>query len=281
VASVWSSAIGGNWKPGRGYTHCINMWNLESLLHQLEREKLQGTVDKLGILAHGDRPGQVLLEGKKRVMNSFNLHEFSAAITSLSRFLRPSGKMIFFSCLAGMGSEGDKLLAAISALLPGREIVGFNELGWVGPGTGGELGGAPSVAGAIKARGNLPDRSSAAAVGLPYLTEWSPSAKWARDGYIVRPPRKEVLTAQTLDPLGEQRCGSFWCKGHRKPGQWCRDYQRSPGWIRQRNLIERGLGPLGLETHYRALGRGPKGVFRSKGNRPSRGPLGVLTTKNR
>ena len=284
TASVWASVIGGRWVPGRGYTHCFNIWNLATLTSQLESEKLRRSVVKIGILAHGDRPGQVLFEANKKIMTVATLNQFSKDIKGLSNFLTPKGKLIFFSCIAGLGLPGDRLLIAISRMLPGRTIVGFNELGWVGAGTRGELGGAASTAGMIKARGHVIDKSNKGAANLPYLTETSPSAKWAKDGYIIRPPISEVKTAQATDPMKKRRCGSFYCPGHKKIGQWCMGkYFRSPGWLQYRDIHERasGLldGQLNRSDKARRGGRGVQGIRKGGRRSTNRGPIGAYGKK--
>jgi hypothetical protein len=230
MATVWASRVGGTWSPANGWTHCLGFWTLDNLISQMEKEGLRG-ISKLGIIAHGDRGGLVQLD---RDLTPETVHTFSSEFKKLRYYLTPNARLVFFSCIAAQGIEGDKLLSALSKLLPGREVAGFIVFGWMPPGTKGELGGVPSPAGAFYEAGGTLFKRAEDYRGQKLVNEWHETTKWARDGWIVRPPRFEVLSEQTKKGKkgellnSQKRCGSIFCPGHREYGHWCKDYTRHP-----------------------------------------------------
>ena len=229
MTGVWASAIGGNFKPANNYTHCYNIWEFKFLLQKMAEDELYGNVDKIGILAHGDKPGQIQFENGNRVLNIESLKQFTEELKRLKFFLKPNGKLIFWSCIAAAGEKGEKLLAAISRLLPGRCIIGFTVV--AGVGVLEYLGGAPSQAGFLKDLANIPSRNLEFQKKAPRLTIWSYTAVWAEGNSIVRPSQSTILSAQYKDP--KNRCGSIWCRGHKKKGYQhrCNHYRKVPGKI--------------------------------------------------
>lgn len=249
------------WKPGNGWDICISFWNLENLTAQMEKASLKGKVTKIGILAHGDRGGLIQLD---RDLTRKTLGQFASDFAKLYRFFGGWGKLIFFSCIAGLGPEGDLFLSALSKLLPGIVVVGFTENNWVpgsvGGGTGWKAGDfAPSPAGSVYKAGHLNDANPASYRGKPLLTEFDESAKWAAQGWIVRPPKREVINLQTFqDNAGkllnpDKFCGSVSCKGHSAFGHWCRQYKRHPNTMKHaehsHRLIRNSYGAM----EYRIL----------------------------
>jgi len=227
MAGVWASAIGGNFKPAYGYAHCYNIWEFKYLLEKMDEDRLYGKVDKIGILAHGDKPGRIQFENGRRVLTVESLQQFTGELKKLRFFLTPNGKLIFWSCIAAAGDKGEKLLAVISRILHGRSIIGFTVVAGAGVLSG--LAGAPSPAGYLKDLANIPSRDLEFQKKAPRLTIWSPTAVWAQDNSIIRPAKSTVLSAQYKDL--KSRCGSIWCQGHKKKGQRCNPYRKVPGKI--------------------------------------------------
>jgi hypothetical protein len=227
MTGVWASYIGGNFKPANNYTHCYNFWKFNSLIEKMGEEGLYGKVGEIGILAHGDKPGLVQFEGGMRVLTVESLQLFKEDIEKLRFFLTPNGKLIFWSCIAGAGDPGEKLLAAISKLLHGRTIIGFTVVAGAGVVDG--FAGAPSPAGHLKDLANIPSRDLEFQKYAPRLTIHSSTAVWAQDDLIIKPDSLTVTSAQRKDP--KNRCGSIWCQGHKEQGykHRCPHYGKVPG----------------------------------------------------
>ena len=232
AGTVWASRSGQKWKPANGYSHCVGFWTLDNLVSNIKGEGLS-SVTRLAVLAHGDSAGLIQLD---KNLTYGSLSTFAQPLKKLSG-LMPYGKLIFFSCLSGLGWQGDRLLCAISTHLRNVQVIGFTVKGW-GPGT---VGGAAlragdfaaTPAGSIYDAGHLGQTDPSAYKGKPFLNEYSPNAKVAVNGWIVRAPRREILNRQlgkdankkALNP--SKLCGSVSCKGHKKIGHVCHPYRRA------------------------------------------------------
>jgi hypothetical protein len=183
------------------------MAGLTDLAQSLQTAKLGGVVTHLAIVAHGDAPGQVVLDGK---LTALSIADFQQALRRLRDFLTPSGMLTFYSCIAGRGPEGSSLLCEVSKWLPGRTVVGFELYGLIGP------PGIPNAPGNMMAT-----ESSNAQVAMNpeaqhgRLSPWCPFAKRAKDGQIVHYPM--------LEQAGRpgNRCANPQCPGHSAPSHSC------------------------------------------------------------
>ncbi|HKU39070.1 MAG TPA: DUF4347 domain-containing protein [Polyangiales bacterium] len=213
MATVWAHVAGtGKWtsQPSTGWSHTIEIKGLADLASSLGKASLGGRVTQLGIVAHGDAPGQVVLERK---LTPSSIDTFDTAWTRLGGYLSSDGMLAFYSCIAGRGPEGTALLTAISTKLRGRTIVGFELYGLIGS------TGMPNAPGAIVAT----DSSSAEQaidrkVQYGRLTPWCPFAKRARNGEIVHYP----ILEQADRP--NKRCANPACPGHKEPGHFCQGW---------------------------------------------------------
>lgn len=228
--NVWGGGpkFNARWLPANGWTTCINFSSLGNLVEQMKDKKITpGGVDRLGIVAHGDAAGLVQLTGKyipgAKDLTVANRQYYAKDLQKLKSYLAPSGWLIFFSCVAARGRAGDKLLGMLSRVLPGRTIVGFTTFGFVPVHP---LMVNPLAAGDVYVAGF--DRSSNPAhyKGKPRQTIWTASAKWAKNGYIIRQPADELKAYQKRLP--DKRCGSVFCLGHARFGDVCTPYKRHP-----------------------------------------------------
>ena len=204
MATVWAAQVGA-WLDQAyetGWSHTITFRSLGDLNTKMEQRKLQGKVSKLGIVAHGDKPGQVVLD---RVMTASNLKSFDTELERIRWFLKRDAQVTFYSCIAGKADEGSRFLMALSKMLPGRTIVAFTLYGE----TDGALG-IPGDPGKVRQR-----ESSlvAAPPNAPLLTPEHPATKWAKDGSLIR--------NAPLERGAQNRCAKPRCPGHSSPLHRC------------------------------------------------------------
>jgi len=226
---VWAAGpkIEGVWGPGHGWTMAMPAFSsLGNLISQMKDRNLKGIVSRLGIVAHGDSPGLIQLTGDFipgfKDLTVSNLSHYASDLKELRLYLEPAGWLMFFSCIAGSGQQGDRLLSALSRLLPGRTIVGFTTYGWAPT----LLGGAKIPAGDVYDAGYDQRSKRVDQKGKKPMTEWYKTAKWAKNGWIIRQPRDELDYYQNRLP--EKRCGSIFCLGHKASGDMCDPYKRDP-----------------------------------------------------
>ena len=209
-ATVWATRVG-KWAKDHstGWGYIFEFSGLKDLVVSMARAGLRGRVAQLGIVAHGDKGGRVVLD--RDLTPDRVSSEFSSELADLGRFLTPDGSLAFYACIAGKGTDGSDLLVNLSNALPGRTIVAFVLYGYIGP------GGAPNMPGMVEADDdqNLPPRKEDA---LGYLDPWCRWAKRAKNGQIVHIP----ITEQNVRP--GKKCANPHCGNHDNLGDSC------PGW---------------------------------------------------
>ena len=165
-----------------------------------QRGGLRGAVARLAIVAHGDRDGVVELDPP---LTLSTVGRYGSNFDRLRLFLTRNAFLEIYSCVAGAGEDGSRLLNEISVRLPGRTVVGFivsgetqaNEaLSRMSPQTPGHIREAPHSLGTGRS----------GRTGL--LTPWSFYAKWSRNGRVVRMP--------ILGRDRDNRCANPECPGH-------------------------------------------------------------------
>ena len=179
----------------------------------MDKEGLRGRVGHLAIVSHGDDWGQVKLDPVLTV-GSVSSPFYRNAFNDLSDYLLVDGMLTFYACVAGKNEPGSRLLVAISKLLRGRTIVGFEVFGVVNIAFGGPGNDSPGTV-----RGTM----SLSSDGLPdseigTLHPWCRFAKRARNGRVVHMPMLE----QSKRP--NMTCANISCPGHSHPSHAC------PGW---------------------------------------------------
>lgn len=201
MENVWAFYTG-SFRPnaGLGWNICFPIKSLENLCEQMKKRDLQYSVDKIGIVAHGDMNGVIQLD---RQLKPETIASFRKELDELTTYLKIGGMLIFFSCMAGRGNEGDKLLCGLSLRLEGRYVIGFTVTGGIGTDKPGEIFATEYTQDGVSFK------------GLPLLTEQSYDSKWAMEGQIVRIP----LIEQVKRP--NYRCAWKECPGHESPIHRC------------------------------------------------------------
>lgn len=215
---VYHREVGTAWVPGNGWgvimpgpfdnsLHLfrqLNEYNLEDVF-SFARASLHHSIHKLGIVAHGHRynEGSIVIGDELSAVTLIPGSRLHAQMQIIGReFLTPDAHVIFFSCdgAAGSNGEGSNLLRALSALWPGRTVIGFVTKGYVA--------GTNGIASASSA-GNIVDTLTSASPsteprGFPRLNVSGPSAVHARDGQIVKwaDPRELWRLYQQHNPRG-------------------------------------------------------------------------------
>jgi hypothetical protein len=212
MATVWAFREGKFIvKPSSGWTHSIEFgtdkhppimqgsrdYGTSDLIEQLENVHLRVAVERLDIVAHGD-PGRVFMSGPDRRW------ALPQHFRDLSPYLKSGAMLVFASCRAGVGPDGDMFLMAVSDSLPHRVIVGYDSWGWFSPV-------APSDPGQVCASTTQGNPGP----GAPLLTPWGEHAKWAYQGKIVRFPAGEQKLYRN------KHCANPACRGHASESDRC------------------------------------------------------------
>ncbi len=177
----------GVWQKG-SWDHLIEFTSLGDLVGQLTRVGASH-IDKLGIVAHGNQPGLVLLD---RDLTPESAPSFSSEFSALSQYMNDYGRLIFFSCKAGEGEPGTRLLNILSgsSFLPNRHVIGFAVFGYIGA-SGGDNTAGEVFADLHPTDASKPDIGPADQTGDTHLTEHSWHSKWSLNGQIIRRPMND------------------------------------------------------------------------------------------
>lgn len=168
----------------------------------------RGEVVRLAIMAHGDQGGQVAVNGRSSpaVLNPGNVASFHADLHAIGLLTREQGStIILMGCLAGQGTEGTRLLMALSRVWPGRRVVGFSTVGYRHPGEMKRRGEACELPGMrdtdathyLMANPPRWDSLWTDFARLPWASEGSTHAKVVLNGVLERCPDGELCS----DPL--------------------------------------------------------------------------------
>jgi hypothetical protein len=210
MATVWAAHIApriGQWQQQAyetGWSHTFRFSSLTHLVNQMSycrglRERHPtaplrtmrpprpdsheyGQVTRLGIVAHGDREGVVELD---RHLTADSMPSFATELEELSTYLTPDAKVIFYSCIAGAGIDGDRLLNTLSVRLRGQTIIGFTVFGETDASEALSAI-APQSPGRVREAPHGRGTGRSGREGL--LGPWSIYAKWSLNGAIVRRP---------------------------------------------------------------------------------------------
>lgn len=191
--NIWANCRGA-FQPGNGWDNVISLPrtnNLRYLIQELERMGARGQVSRLALIAHGDEPGVIHTDPLMNQVSIFQSATVAGPIADLRDYLEPSAQVLLMSCIAGAGPQGSSFLRALSTFWPGRTVVGFI--------TSGEINSYYFTAGDVFdtggafVGGTVLDRLPRAELIRRRLTPQSASAKWARNGEIVRLPSAEIV----------------------------------------------------------------------------------------
>ena len=191
--TVWAYRVGA-FSPGNGWSQVVSLpmtGNLSYLLDELGTRGLQGQVERLAIVAHGDAPGIVNTDPRMDNDSIWRSAAVCGPISTLRDFLTPTAQVMLVSCIAGAGPDGTRLLCALSSFWPGRTVIGFITSGEFNPyyTTAGDI----FDTGGAFTGGTVLSRLSRSALFALRMTPSRPTAKWARDGGVVRMPRRETI----------------------------------------------------------------------------------------
>jgi hypothetical protein len=176
----------------------------------LETVAPAAAVGKLGVLAHGDSDGTLIVG--KDVLTFSSLSQYHPVFSRLNLALAPAAEVYIYGCISGHEAAGTLFLQEISRLLPEREIIGFNSLTTVQPLSSRRVDGKPCYdpdpwTTGIDLRKGQPDEyhlpitndlqmhtiEKQLKKGLVYerATRDAKAAKVARNGRVIRWPASE------------------------------------------------------------------------------------------
>ena len=186
IQNVWASGLHTFRTVPVIWNHALNFIDMNGLIDELSQRRLT-SIHRIGIVTHGDSNGVVQFPPDITHLNIRSDRNIRSLIQRFGTLLSPTASIIIYGCLAGRGQEGNTLLIEISNLLPGRTIIGFTTVSAVGPsGNAGDI----RDTGLTAYSGGL---SVSSISRLPLQNEQSDSAKWARNGAIVRPAPNDDL----------------------------------------------------------------------------------------
>lgn len=207
------------WKKGNEWTQTCGFMSVKHLWDRLWKENWK--IDKLAIVAHGEQiAGRIMLE---RELSVNTIQYFKTEFKNIANYCMTSGgRLIFFSCAPAVGGEGDKLLCKLSEIMSNCEVVAFTKI--LETGRAGALDFTGTKAGKMWELGDSSKKN---------VNEYSSIAKWAKNGYVIKPPKAEVEMIQSIKAHNKRLnpkklCGSMNCIGHAAYGTMCKNYIRHP-----------------------------------------------------
>lgn len=162
----------------------------------------RGQLSRLAINAHGES-GEVAINGQRHPVKLTAVTlasdpDIQADLSAIRDALDPAATLLFMGCLAGKGLGGTALITALSLFMPGRKIVAFSTIGFSHGGRQvrhGEHGftepGMRDTEHFFPASSELEEDNRYGAIWndlnlLPWASEYSPHAKVALNGAIIR-----------------------------------------------------------------------------------------------
>jgi Domain of unknown function (DUF4347) len=196
MPKIWAYQPGA-FRAGGGWDDVISLTasdNLTNLIAQLEESGLQGSVEKLALVFHGDAGGVVRSDPVMTQSSVFENPAVAGRVAQLRDYLTPHASVIFYCCMSGVGPEGSNFLKALSTSWPGRTVVGFVTSGYVDPQyfTAGDVFDVvAAIIGAVPQ--GMIRRDARGRITLPRMDPRGATAKEARDGGITRMPPREAM----------------------------------------------------------------------------------------
>lgn len=131
MTNLWCHhhAFPGSWVPGNGFDRVLPsaFRNVTDLSALIARAASRGSIEKLGLLVHGDEgvlktgaTGDNLVTPERIVADSL----LRAKLTDIRDYLRGNAVVSFYSCSAGASERGSRLLVELSRIWPGRTVIG-------------------------------------------------------------------------------------------------------------------------------------------------------------
>jgi RHS repeat-associated protein len=108
-------------KTGR-WTRTAHIADFADALATIEELSKTHRIVDLGLLVHGDSPGEFVIGPDKVTATTLP----TESLKKIQALLDPNAKLLLFGCISGAEAPGTKLLIGISKLLPGHDVVGFD-----------------------------------------------------------------------------------------------------------------------------------------------------------
>lgn len=198
MANIWAYRKGA-FNAGGGWDEVIDLPRTDNLVYlqqRLDSLGLRNGVNRLGLVFHGDAGGVVQSDPPIDQASMLRIGVVTRFIVALRDYLAPNAQVTFFSCISGAGPQGSVFLQTLSAVWPGREVVGFVTSGWVDPQhfvAGDVFDVGTAISGPVPS--GLITRDSRGRLTLPRMDSKSRNAKVAINGAIKRMPLREQLLA--------------------------------------------------------------------------------------
>lgn len=161
-----------------------------------------GQISRLAINAHGES-GEISINGnhnpvKLSVLTFPSDPDIVADLAAIRDVTDPTATILFVGCRAGHSLGGTALLTALSSFMPGRKIVAFSTIGYSNGGAQARHGSGgvtePGMRDTEYAFPSSSEQEEGARYGpiwkdlnaLPWASEFSPHAKVALNGEIIR-----------------------------------------------------------------------------------------------
>jgi hypothetical protein len=217
MINVWAyrkQDLGSTFTVAGEWNQVILFDTLPDLLEKFTTANIpKGQVRKLGIVAHGDKPGRVQM--KPVDLTATTAGQFKQDFDILRDYLWKNARIVFYSCIAGQTKEGSALLNELSGkYFPDRHVIGFEKFGLASGGQqpAGELRCSEQTVDG-KARPEFycsPTATLRTVTDLrrqteQILSEYAIYAKWSFRGKIIKVPLSEIIQSTYLAP--EVICG--------------------------------------------------------------------------
>lgn len=183
----FTSEAANGWETGYGFT------TLQGLVNALrDHDHATRRINKLGICAHGDVGGLVQIStATDLTASNVDYPAILTLLTDLGTYLTHDAQVIFFSCIAGQGAGGTALLNRLSTLWQGKVVIGFTTFGYIdlsfnasnAPGNIYDTGQVTQLAADFTGQMVAAGRTT-----IPRMSESNATAKWSRNGSLIRTP---------------------------------------------------------------------------------------------
>ncbi len=226
MINVWAyrkQNLGAIFRPSGEWDRVMDFDTLPELLEKFRKANFpQGQIRKLGIVAHGDEPGKVQIPpdrpepgGKQVDLTVSTVDQFAKDLAALADYMWVNARIIFYSCIAGQGPDGSKLLNKLSGVyFRDRHVIGFEQYGVANDGEqpAGELRcSQASVMGTVNPKFYCNPTATMKTVtdvrrqAEQFLSEYAIYAKWSYHGRIIKIPYSEIRREMYSTP--EVICG--------------------------------------------------------------------------
>ncbi len=217
--NVWASTVIGFIKTDE-YPVSFSFTNFENLLNRPEMLEHKGVIKKIVLNAHGDYGGvlqvgaaemgsfPLCMDKKKSESTDYfpivpekltpqTISLYKCSFQRLAEYLTTNAEVVFASCITGQNYNGSAFLKTVSQWLPGRKVVAFTTI--LSSGIYSNKAGEVWDTGA---RNEVEkqiiitefERSGRKKGGMKLMSIHSDTAKWAKNGKIIKNASVDFLT---------------------------------------------------------------------------------------